>query len=239
MNEDEVYDNLPEDPGLAFVKLEKLYRHKFNQATELEQENSSFNFHQATYLNEVIAAAKVLEIPGIKDYELPESEANLWDFARLVRRDIESLVIQIRITRSQTVNRYSVALSASEKEKARHFISQLDALVDSSDCTTEKKEALKKKLNDLRGEFEQDRTRFDRIADKIRSIASLSGDVEREGAQPWWPWIKALFGVIDEAKQNEERLNLPRHTEQKKIEAPRKQLPNPKKPRDLDDEVPF
>ena len=239
MDDDEIYNNLPDDPCLAFVRLESHFRQQYEQATASEQESSAFNFHQATYLNKVIASAKTLEIPGIKDYELPENEKNLWDFFRLVSRDTESLVVQIRIANSQSVNRYSVALSSAEKDKARHFITQLDELVDGSDCTTEKKEALKKKLNELRGEFEQDRTRFDRITDRIRAIASLSGDVEREGAAPWWPWIKALFGVIDEAKEKEERLNLPRRKETKKIEAPRKQLPDFSRKSDLDDEVPF
>ncbi|MEO6608198.1 MAG: hypothetical protein ABIN69_06985 [Aestuariivirga sp.] len=239
MNEDEVYETLPDDPGLAFVKLEKLYRHKFDEATRDLQESSVYEFHEMTYLNEVIAAAKSLDIPGIQDYELPQSNKQLYDFARMVRRDVESLVVQIRISNSQSVNRYSVALSATEKAKARHYIDQLDLLVDASECSVEKKEKLKKRLNDLRGEFEQDRTKFDRVTDRIRSIARLSGEFEREGAEPWWKWIKALLITIDDAKESEPRQSLPPNVGQRKIEAPRKQLPKPDFTRDLDDEVPF
>jgi hypothetical protein len=32
MNEDDLYDNLPDDPGLAFVKLEKFYKQAFEEA---------------------------------------------------------------------------------------------------------------------------------------------------------------------------------------------------------------
>jgi hypothetical protein len=121
MNEDEVYETLPDDPGLAFVKLEKLYLHKFDEATRDLQESSVYEFHEMTYLNEVVAAAKSLDIPGIQDCELPQSSKQLYDFARMVRRDVESLVVQIRISNSQSINRYSVALNATEKAKARHY----------------------------------------------------------------------------------------------------------------------
>ena len=192
-----------------------------------------------TYLNKVIAAAKHLQIPGIQDYELPQSESNIWDFSRLVTRDIQSMTVQVRIANAKAMRRYSVALSNVEKEKARHFIDQLDNLVDSSNCSIDKKEAIKNKLSELRREIEQERTRFDRVVDKIRTLARLSGDVEREGAEPWWKWVKALFGVIDDAKESEEKLSLPRQTETKRLEPPRKQLPKESFARDLDDEVPF
>ena len=239
MNEDEVYNQLPDDDGLAFVMLEQFYKQQYDHATSESDSGSDFTFHQMTYLNKVIAAAKHLQIPGIQDYELPESESNIWDFSRLVTRDIQSMTVQVRIANAKEMRRYSVALSNVEKEKARHFIDQLDNLVDSSNCSIDKKEAIKNKLAELRREIELERTRFDRVADKVRALARLSGDVEREGAEPWWKWVKALFGVIDDAKESEEKLSLPRQTETKRLEPPRKQLPKQNFGRDLDDEVPF
>jgi hypothetical protein len=178
MNEDEVYSQLPDDDGLAFVMLEQFYKQQYDHATSESDNGSDGTFHQMTYLNKVIAAAKHLQIPGIQDYELPESESNIWDFSRLVTRDIQSMTVQVRIANAKEMRRYSVALSNVEKEKARHFIDQLDSLVDNSNCTIDKKEAIKNKLTELRREIEQDRTRFERVADKVMALARLSGDVE-------------------------------------------------------------
>lgn len=239
MEEDEVYSQLPDDDGLAFVMLEEFYKRQYNEATSGSENGNDYTFHQVTYLNKVIAAAKHLQIPGIQDYELPASENNIWEFSRLVTRDIQSMSVQVRIANAKAMRRYSVALSNVEKEKARHFIDQLDNLVDNSNCSIDKKEAIKNKLAELRREIEQDRTRFDRVTDKVMALARLSGDVEREGAEPWWKWVKALFGVIDEAKESEENLSLPRQREAKRLEAPRKQLTKQSFARDLDDEVPF
>jgi hypothetical protein len=239
MTEDEIYQNLPDDPHLAFVHLEQFYRGKYEEmASELDNGNA-INFQQMTYLNKVIAAAKIFEIPAIQDYELPENDRNLWEFANVFTRDIESLIVQIRISSNKKFKQFSVALSPTEKAKARHFIDQLDILVDSSDCEQDKKQAIKNKLKELRAEIDADRTRFDRITDKIRSIARLSGDVEREGAEPWWKWVKALLGVVDESKEKESQTSLPSTFEKKRLEPPRKQLPSFSRTRDLDDEVPF
>jgi hypothetical protein len=239
MDEDTLYENLPDDPGMAFVKLEGLFRQKFEQATRDIDSNNEYNFHLTTYLVEVIAAAEELQISGVNNYELPNDENDLWEFSKQVRREIGSLIVKIRISNGQNVRRYSVSLSLIEKQKARHFIDQIDRLVDEASCSEEKKEAIRKKLAELRQEIDQDRTRFDRFADKIRALARLSGDVEREGAEPWWKWVKALFGVVDEAKENEPKQTLPRPSGQKRVEPPRKQLSDFSKSNDLDDEVPF
>ena len=76
----------------------------------------------------------------------------------------------------------------------------------------------------------------------MRRFARLSGDVEREGAEPWWKWVKLIFGEIDDAKENEPEARLPSPEERKRLDPPRKQLPAPQNDRgsgDLDDDIPF
>lgn len=70
-------------------------------------------------------------------------------------------------------------------------------------------------------------------------MARLSGDIERDGAEPWFKWVKALLGVIDDAKENEPKTTLPAPQEKKRIEAPRKRIPDFNRSEKLDDEVPF
>ena len=90
---DDGFDLLPEDPELAFVYLVAQFRAKFESASAGEENGSAVAYHKMTYLNETIAAARALEIPGICDYELPSNENEIWDFARIVDRDLESLVV--------------------------------------------------------------------------------------------------------------------------------------------------
>ena len=87
--------------------------------------------------------------------------------------------------------------------------------------------------------MERGRTRFELVLDGIRSIARLSGEVEREGAEPWWKWAKLIFGIVDSAKETEEISSLPAPSEKKKLEAPRTPDSPHKSSSDLDDEVPF
>jgi hypothetical protein len=97
-------------------------------------------------------------------------------------------------------------------------------------------------LSELTLEIDRDRTRFEIVADATRSMARLSGDVEREGAEPWWKWVKLIFGVIDEAKEHEPQQSLPAPEERRRLEAPRKQLPLRSTNLDagtVDDDIPF
>jgi len=238
MEDDIFYDEMPDDQGGAFVYLVRKFRAEFERAaSETDQSQVVVELKQ-NYFASVIAAAKSLDIPGIKDYELPRSDEEIWNFGRHFELDVNSVVIQINIGRKNERRRFSVALNSTEKAKARHYVEQLKDLVQSSNCSVEKKESLLLKLNELLVEIDRDRTRFEIFTDKVRSLSALSGDVEREGASPWFKWVALLFGVVDTSKE-EEAKRLPPSTSAKRIEAPRKSLPGPPARKDLDDEVPF
>jgi hypothetical protein len=237
MDDDLHFEGLPENPEAAFVYLVHRFRAKFEEATVDSDNGDAVAFHKMTYLNEVIAAAKALDIPGVQNYEIPENENHIWDFARIVERDVEQLIVQIKINQSRDRHTYSVALSAAEKAKARHYVEKIKELVDAADCLAEKKDAIYKKLNELLTEIDRYRTRFEVVTEKIRTLARLSGEVERAGAEPWWRWVRLFFGVVDAAKEDESSRPLPKPTERKRLESPRKSLPTPSN--SFDDEVPF
>ena len=238
MEDDIFYDGMPDDPGGAFVYLVKKFRTEFEKsASDTDQGQVILELKQNYYSN-VIAAAKSLDIPGIKAYELPRSDNEIWKFGRDFDLDVNSIVIQFNIARKNDRKKYSVALTGAEEAKARHYVDQLKELVENSTCTSEKREVLLSKLNELLAEIDRDRTRFEVITDKIRSLSTLSGDIEREGANPWYKWVALFFGVVDNSKEEETRA-FPVPTRTGRIEAPRKSLPSPTVQKDLDDEVPF
>lgn len=236
---EKLYDDLPDDPQLAFAHLENHFREEAQTKIEQSDQGQEITEYQLQYINRVTAAARALGIDQLAAYEVPFNETNLWKIYSRFRTDVENLVIQIRIHHSRRKRQFSVALEGAQKQRIHHYIEQIRQLVTDSNCSQDKKDKVFKKLAELALEIDRDRTRFEIVADSIRKIAKLSGDVERDGAEPWWKWVKLIFGVVDDAKEKEPDSSLPAPEERKKLEAPRKQIPAPKKGADLDDEIPF
>jgi hypothetical protein len=240
--DESIYDDLPEDPELAFAMLETHYKSQLEADIEGSTEGNAIAYYKQRYCNQVIAAAKSLRIEYIKDYSLPEGDRKSWEFYDRFEADVMNLIIQIRINHSRRRKAYSVAFDSAAKQKIRHYIEQIRTEIEQSSLPQNKRDAIFKKLSELTLEIDRDRTRFDVVADAIRGVARLSGDVEREGAEPWWKWVKLIFGEINDAKEKEPQTSLPAPQERKRLEPPRRELPAPKgKPvgRDLDDEIPF
>ncbi|CDX60252.1 hypothetical protein MPL1032_30131 [Mesorhizobium plurifarium] len=237
-----MYDDLPEDHEKAFVYLERQFRAQLDESLKDNDQSNFDAYCKRKYMNAVIAAAKSLEIPGIADYETSYDDRGVWDAFENFEMDVMNLTVQIEINHARRRKKYSVTFDSAAKQKVRHYIEQIRASVEQSDLPQNKRDAIFKKLSELTLEIDRDRTRFEVVADSIRSLARLSGDVEREGAEPWWKWVKLIFGEIDDAKDKEPKTSLPAPAERKRLEPPRKQLPRPKeKPagRELDDEIPF
>ncbi|MBB2794995.1 UNVERIFIED_ORG: hypothetical protein GGD58_003880 [Rhizobium pisi] len=236
-----IYDDLPDDHEIAFVYLEKQFRARLDDSLRDNDQSGFDAYCKRKYMNAVIAAAKSLEIPGIAAYTTPYNDREIWDIFEGFENDVANLTIQIEINHARRRKTYSVSFDSAAKQKVRHYIEQIRLAVEQSDLDQNKRDAIFKKLGDLTLEIDRQRTRFEVVADAIRGVARLSGDVEREGAEPWWKWVKLIFGVIDDTKESEPK-SLPRPEERKRLEPPRKQLPAPEgKPfsRDLDDDIPF
>jgi len=242
--EESIYDNLPDDPELAFVHLEAHYKTTLDEDLQSTDQGSNVAYYRSQYCNKVIAAAKALDIAHLKDVSLPDVEGrNSWEVFDRFESDVQNLIIQIRINHARRAKKFSVALDGTAKQKIRHFIEQIRLAIEASDIPQNKKDKIFEKLADLTLEIDRDRTRFEVIADAVRAVARLSGDVEREGAEPWYKWFKLIWGEVDEAKENEPKPSLPAPGEKKQLEPPRKQLPKPESRNDfgrsLDDDIPF
>ena len=113
-----------------------------------------------------------------------------------------NFVNQIQINHARRRKKESVYFDGAAKQKIRHYIEEIRLMVEQSLVPQNKRDAIFKKLSELTLEIDRERTRFEVVADAIRGVARLSGDVEREGAEPWWKWVKLIFGEIDEAKDS-------------------------------------
>ncbi|MFN3460648.1 MAG: hypothetical protein ACK4ZN_06515 [Oceanibaculum sp.] len=236
--DDSVFDDLPEDKELAFVKLEAVFRRKMEDGVDHANDGHVVSSYQASYINEVIAAARALDIEPIAKWNPPYDESTIFEEFRQFYADAQNITLQIKINSGRRNKKYSVHLSDVEKQKIRHYIEKIKEIVDKLEESSSKKDAIYGKLNDLIDEIDRDRTRFEKVVDGVRAVSRLSGDVEREGAEPWWKWVKLIFGIIDEAKEKEKDKYFPLPEDRKKIEGPRKAESADGK-KDDDEEIPF
>ncbi|OCP01839.1 MULTISPECIES: hypothetical protein [unclassified Ensifer] len=233
---DSIYDDLPEDHEKAFIHLERHFRAQLYQNISENEQSVLEAYCKRKYMTAVISAARSLDIPVIQGYLVPASDADTRNIFQKFEADVLSLSVQIEIKHARHGKKYSVGLSVAAKEKIRHYIEQIRLAIDDSDLSQGKRDAVFKKLSELVLEIDRARTRFEIVTDGIRALARLSGDVAREGAEPWWKWVKLILGEIDESKENEPQPSLPAPEERKRLEPPRKQLPAPDKP---DEDIPF
>jgi len=148
--------------------------------------------------------------------------------------------VQVKIRNSRRVRRFSVALADSDKAKIRIYLAKVKVIVESSDAPIEKKEIIFEKISELLLEVDRSRTRMDAFADFAGRLAAISGDFAREGVEPWMKALQPIFEIFGTAKDEEENSSqLPKPSERKKLEPPRRQLPKPKSKQESDDDIPF
>lgn len=228
------FDNLSDDNNIAFMQLESGFRKKFED--EFGEANTKYEYFAADYMNKTLAAARALGIEALSAYIVDESRRDFRDTFTTFKRDVDSIIVQMRIHNSRRGRAMSVGLNAEQKTKLHALIERIRTEVEASSASIGKKEKLFAIIANLAEEVSKARTGLERFGDLARGLSSISREVAQEGAEPWWKWFKAAMKLVDDAKESEPQL--PKPPEIKKIEPPRKELPKPTRT-DLDDEIPF
>lgn len=192
-------------------------------------------------MNKTLAAAKALNVEALSHYSTtPHGSVNFSELFWLFFRDVDNVIIQMRIHGSRRSKFNSVGFTEEQKNKIHALIEKIRPTVEKSSATVSKKETVFNILATLAKEVSNPRTALARFGDLARGLAGVSKDLAEEGAEegaePWWKWAKLIFGEVDQAKDAEPKLPAPE--EIKKIEPPRRELPRPND-RNLDDEIPF
>ena len=231
----EQYPELPHDDYIAFMQLESEFRRELDE--RIENHSSNFEYCAADYMNKTLAAAKALDIDALNIYEVDTTNSKVFsdDFV-VFQRDVDNIIVQMRVQYSRRSRKLSVGLTQVQKTKIHTLISKIRQEVDESTASVNKKEKLFGIIAKLSEEVDKPRTGFERFGDLARGLSGISKDVATEGAEPWWKWFKAAMGIVDEAKEAEPQL--PKPKEIKRIEPPRKRLPKPTGS-DPNDEIPF
>lgn len=227
-------EDLPDDPELAFLELVGRYKDVLILSADKNGDNSYKD--EMSYLVKVISAAKACDLNILSEWKIFDFDPEYYNYRFLeFNSDVEHYLNIIRIRHARRASADGVRLSVDEKDILHDHIEKIRQIVASSSLADERKEKIYAVLHDLALEVSRDRTRFERISTFTRKLAGLSKHTADEGVMPWAKVFLAFWGVLDDAKEDEQRRLPP--------PAPHKSLPPPNKPNVAsdapDDTLPF
>jgi hypothetical protein len=230
--DDFLYDDLPEDPELAFLSLEAHFKSECDQELANAHQDERTDVYFIRYISRVLAAINELNLESqFAGKSVPSiNEVNYTTYLDF-SKDVEHYKTKLQIRHSRRRKEYSVALDPPTKLKLRHLLSQIKETVDRLDVSQSKKEALLAKIAALENEINRDRTRFDAFAALWVEVCEKFGD-GIEKLEPLKKMIDSVGNLLGAAKKVEE--------------SQAHRLPAPKTPKQIappkvsdDDDIPF
>jgi hypothetical protein len=243
---DPLYDDLPDDEVLTFLKLEKSYREACKRNIFEQQRNESNDWfpaeHYLRYMRQVVAAAGELQLGILQDLSIPSAddltEARFRDFQGQV--DYYLTAFQIRQARRN--KGYSVRFDDKTKRILNHHLTQMREIITKLEIDEWKRESLLACLNNLQAEVDKNRSRYECVGAFVVEYAGILG-VASEKIEPLRKIIDSVAGLLWGAKHAEQTQRLPSPSERKQIPPPktkkRKETGTFGKRADMDDEIPF
>lgn len=229
--DDFLYDDLPEDPELAFLILEAHFKRECDEQLARAHQEERTDVYFIQYISRVLAAINELRLePQFAENSVPSIDAVNYTTYLNFSKDVEHYRTKLQIRHSRRRKEYSVALDMPTKMKLRHLLSQIKETVDKLDVSQSKKEALFAKIAALENEINRERTRFDALAALWVEVCEKIGDgVEK--LEPLRKLIDSVGNLIGAAKKEEE-------TQAHRLPAPKtpKQIAPPK---ESGDDIPF
>lgn len=241
IQEDDFADAAEVSPEMAFVRLERKFRARYQDNINNSQSNEAYNGYVREYINHTISAADALGLEFLNE-EFPFGvgvdkalDEQLERLTFLV--DQFSVHAQINYIRRPPNN--TVTLEASEKRILRHYVEQIKEVIDNSALLVSKKERLLDRINHFLEEVDRDRTALQKFNDIVISLSHTGGEAAEE-LEPAWKWVK-LIGALLGARQENEQAKLPKPSTPKRLPPPKKIAQTRPKSRnaDIDDDIPF
>ncbi|MBI5262554.1 MAG: hypothetical protein HY852_12145 [Bradyrhizobium sp.] len=229
MTDEEAYAELPDDPEMAFLQLEKHFREQCEAKLKVAGENDYVNMYYVEYISKVVAAIQELGISTEFETEVPSIANVSYQTYADFGKDVDHYRTKLSIRHARRAKGYSVRFDAATKTKIRHHLEQMRQIIEKLEVNRDKKQSLLDKLNDFAKEVDRDRTRFEAWGAVVIQAAEVFGEAA-ERAEPARKWLDSIGRLIWGAKENEtETKHLPPPKEVKKIG----------KRSDLDDDIPF
>jgi hypothetical protein len=233
---DDELENLPEDPELAFVKLEAILRSR--TATALERADSNnVDEVRVDYISRILAAKRAFGLDFLSGWNVPTRENNLFETYSNFITEVDHHTTEIRVRHARRTRQYSIAFDPPAKERLRHLLEEMKKIVDRLEINVEMRQKIFDRIVALEAEINRERTRFEAFGALV-VVAFEVGDEavgKLRNVRRFVELIGTVFGKAKRAEQSTTR-SLPRQHETKQIEPPSKKLP---KPRRTEDDIPF
>jgi hypothetical protein len=232
---DYIYADLPEDPELAFLKLEAHFRAECDRQLQKAGQNDRTDVIYVDYIAQVLAAIGALGLQTEFRSEVPSIEDVNYNTYLDFNKDVMHYRTMLRIQNGQRTQGYSVQFDETAKRKVHHHLDQVLEIFNKLEIEDTKREKLISRLSDLQSEVNQPRTRFDRFAALSMEVSGVVGDaIERSKVIE----IMDAIGRVFWGAQTEKQKQLPAPQLPKTIEPPKPRIA-PRTPSDMDDDIPF
>jgi hypothetical protein len=233
-----IFDDLPEEPELIFLKLDDAFREQCDSAV-FEGRNQHGDDYDSTgdyltYMRKVSAIASELELDGLSVLEVPPASNFSYRFYQDFRGKVDYYRTILRLRHSRRAQGYSVRFDQKTKAKLTHYIDQIREVILVLEVDEWKKESLLRCLNNLQLEVDKDRSKYEVFGAFVVEAAGVFGEGGRR-AEPVRKWIDSIAGLIWGARHAEQTPKLAAPSKPKQIQPPKTmRVRNP-----MDDEIPF
>jgi hypothetical protein len=243
ITDDELAD-LPNDPELAFVAVEKILRAALEvRLSRARNDDVDLDPYRLEYMTRVLAAAHAYKIEALSALKIPRvTKQGIYEECQQFMADVDFVTMQIRLHEAQVSREGTVSLDLTTKRKIHHFIQKIRDQIEQSDLDVDKKEGLLEKLNKFAAEVDRDRTKLQAgMAFFVTLCAGIGDGFEK--LKPVRDTFDSISRLLGQAMQLEEHFTprLPSRKDRKRLEPPPEEEKQPSRPlgSDIDDDIPF
>jgi hypothetical protein len=239
------FDEIPDDPEIAFLHLEKIFHDEFLLSVQPGPEEEYYP-RQAyiRYMTRTLAACTELRLDALAGWEPPNAHSFNIESYENFRRDVEHYRTMLEIRHSRRDKGLTVRFDDAAKRKIRHHIQQIHSVVGKLEIDEWKRDALYKNLAALELEIDRNRARIGIFGALVIESAGVLGEAA-EKAEPARKWIDSIARLFWGAEMKERVESLPAPADKTRIPGPPKQILSPRKDKitpngdDMDSEIPF
>lgn len=226
--------DLPDDDELAFVVYEQRLRTRTRDLA-LEEEGSNL---ERQYINHLLAFIDLYNLGVDVDSDVPWDNVDFWTWYHRFANKIDYHTLEIRLANARSSGTgitTAISFSLDYKIEIQKLLNKIKKVVNTTDLTEDKKDAIYEKIAALQLEVDRTRTRFDALFSRWLDFTNVVGE-SAENLEPLAKVIERLLRTFGRAKADNDRGELPPPPEPEKLPAPDG---GDVGGGDLDDDIPF
>jgi len=174
------FDDLPDDPELAFLQLEQSFRNDLATAVNNSDYNEGNTEDYLRYMARTLAARTALELTILQNWSTPAAPDFGMDVYRNFLTDVEHQRTVFEIRHSRRNKGLTVRFDATAKAKLRHYLSRIREFVDKLEIDDWKRDDFYRAINALELEIDRDRSQLGVFGDFVAKAGANYWRCSRE-----------------------------------------------------------